>query len=196
MAKGKPRFEPFYADDRAEWRAWLATNHAIAPGVQLIYYEKGSDKPCLSYDEVVEEALCFGWIDSRQKWIENGRCIRVFTPRKPGSHWSKLNKRQIESMKAAGLMTAAGLASVEAAKADGSWSRYDAAEALHIPDDLAIALMANETAKRHFQAFSPSSQKKILWWIESANRPETRQKRINETVTLAEKNIKVNHRRQ
>lgn len=196
MAKEEKQLEQFYAKDRAEWRAWLAENHATAPGVWLIYYKKESGKPRVAYDEAVEEALCFGWIDSRPNAIDDERYMQLFSPRKPKSPWSKLNKQRVEKLIKQGLMTPAGMEKIESAQQNGAWNTYDAVEELHIPDDLTQALAANADADANFRAFSPSSQKVILWWIESAKRPETRTKRIQETVELAAQNIKANHYRQ
>jgi uncharacterized protein YdeI (YjbR/CyaY-like superfamily) len=190
---GLPRF---YAKDRREWRTWLEEHHATAPGVWLIYYKKESGKPRVPYADAVEEALCFGWVDSRPNKLDDERFMQLFSPRKPGSPWSRLNKRRVEKLIEQGDMTAAWLAKVVAAKKDGSWSRLDAVEKLTIPKDLKTALAADVVARTNFMAFSNSSKKNILWWIESAKRPETRQKRIAETVALAARNLKANHYRQ
>jgi uncharacterized protein YdeI (YjbR/CyaY-like superfamily) len=192
----KDKFEQFYAKDRQEWREWLAKNHATAPGIWLIYYKKGSGKPRVAYADAVEEALCFGWIDSLANTLDAERSIQLFTPRKPKSPWSKLNKTRVEKLIAQGLMTPAGLEKIEAAKKNGLWSAFDAVEDLIIPPDLTEALAANDTARTYFEAFSNSSKKAILWWIESAKRPETRAKRIEETVRLAAQNLKANQYRQ
>jgi uncharacterized protein YdeI (YjbR/CyaY-like superfamily) len=186
----------FYAKDRQEWRAWLAENHATVPGVWLIFYKKESGKPRVAYDEAVEEALCFGWIDSRPNALDDERFMQLFSPRNVKSPWSKLNKQRVEKLIQEGLMTPAGLEKIEAAKQNGSWSKWDEIEELEVPPDLAEALAANQAAYNHFTAFSPSSKKNILWWIASAKRPETRAKRIAETVRLATDNIKANHYRQ
>jgi uncharacterized protein YdeI (YjbR/CyaY-like superfamily) len=174
----------------------LEANHATSPGVWLISYKQGSGKPHVSYDDAVEEALCFGWIDSRVNKLDDEGHVQLYSPRKSKSPWSRTNKQRIEKLIDQGLMTEAGLAKIEAAKQDGSWSLYDSVEDLRVPADLEEALAANETAREHFEAFSNSSKKIILWWIESAKRPETRQKRIEETVSLAAQNIKANHPRQ
>jgi uncharacterized protein YdeI (YjbR/CyaY-like superfamily) len=194
--KPSPQIATYYAKDRHEWRAWLEQNHASAPGIWLIYYKKESGKPRVAYDEAVEEALCFGWIDSRPNAIDDESYMQLFSPRKAKSPWSKLNKQRVEKLIAQGLMTPAGLAKIEAAQQDGAWNSWDSVEELTIPDDLRQALAADKTAEKHFMAFPPSSKKNILWWIESAKRPETRQKRIEETVRLAAQNIKANHYRQ
>ncbi|MEI8019257.1 MAG: YdeI/OmpD-associated family protein [Schlesneria sp.] len=186
----------FYARDRSEWRAWLESNHASSPGIWLIYYKKESGQPRVSYAEAVEEALCFGWVDSRPNKLDEERYMQLFSPRKPKSPWSRLNKQRIVKLIENGLMMPAGLAKVEAAQKDGSWEKWDAVEELTIPADLKKGLAANPLAKKHFMAFSNSSKKNILWWIESAKRPETRLKRVTETVSLAEQNIKANHYRQ
>ncbi len=188
-----PRFHP---TERGQWRAWLEVNHASAAGVWLISYEKASGQPRVPYAEAVEEALCFGWIDSRQNTLDAERAMQLFTPRKPKSPWSRLNKERVARLIRDGCMAPAGLAAVEAARRDGSWDAYDAVEALTIPDDLARALAANAEAETHFTAFSTSSKKTILWWIASAKRSETRARRVAETVELAAQNRKANHWRQ
>ncbi|HEX3271072.1 MAG TPA: YdeI/OmpD-associated family protein [Ktedonobacterales bacterium] len=181
----KAEVEQFYARDRQEWRAWLAEHYATAPGVWLIYYKKESGKPRVAYAEAVEEALCFGWIDSRPNALDDERYMQLFSPRKPKSPWSKLNKERVERLIAQGLMAPAGMEKVELAKRNGTWEQYDAIEDLTMPDDLAAALAVNPEAQRHFDTFPPSSKKNIFWWISSAKKPETRQKRVEETVRLA-----------
>lgn len=150
----------------------------------VIYYKVKSGQPSVKYSEAVKEALCFGWIDSKVKSLDEERYMQIFTPRKSKSVWSKLNKQYIEELIEQGLMTEAGLEKITAAKQDGSWTSLDAIEALIIPADLKQALEANETAKRYFEKFSNSSKKNILLWIESAKRPETRLKRIEQTIIL------------
>lgn len=181
--------ESIYAKDRSEWRKWLE-NHAVSSGVWLIYYKKGSGKPSVSYDEAVEEALCFGWIDSRVNALDDQRYMQFFSPRKPKSSWSKLNKQRVAQLIQNGLMTATGLEKIEAAKRDGSWNLLDAIEDLQLSADIMAALDSNKTASDNFMAFSTSVKKNIVRWIESAKRPETRLQRIAETVTLAAQNIK------
>ncbi len=189
----KPKFEDqleeVYASDRQVWRQWLAQNHRTSFGIWLIYYKVKSAQPSVQYSEAVKEALCFGWIDSKVKSLDGDRYKQIFTPRKPQSVWSKLNKNYIEELIAQGLMTPAGLDKIAAAKQDGSWSALDAIEALIIPLDLKQALAANQTADRNFTAFSNSTKKNILFWIESAKRAETRLNRIEKTVNSAAQNI-------
>lgn len=196
MTINDANYEQYYAPDRQTWRTWLEANHATSAGIWLVYYKQGSGKPRVAYADAVEEALCFGWVDSRPNAIDDERFMQLFTPRKGKSPWSKLNKARIERLTAAGLMAPAGLAVVEAAKADGTWSSYDAIEELTVPDDLTAALLENPTAQAYFEAFPPSSKKNILWWIESAKKAETRAKRVEETVRLAAENIRANHYRQ
>ena len=182
------QLETIYAKDRREWRAWLEKNYKNSIGVWLIYYKVKSNLPSIKYTEAVKEALCFGWIDSKVKSLDEERYMQIFTPRQPKSVWSKLNKQYIEELLAQDLMTEAGIKKIEAAKKDGSWTLLDAIEALIIPQDLMQALEANETANRYFQAFSNSNKKSILFWIDSAKRPETRLKRIEQTINLAADN--------
>ena len=182
----------FYPETRQQWREWLKENHTTSMGVWLIYHKKNSEQPTVTYDEAVEEALCFGWIDSVANKLDEHRYKQFFSPRNTRSPWSGLNKRRISRLLANESMTEAGLAKIEAAKQDGSWEIYDAVEAMAIPEDLKNALEANPTAQRYFDAFAPSYKKGILWWIISAKRPETRQKRITKTVEMAAQNLKAN----
>jgi uncharacterized protein YdeI (YjbR/CyaY-like superfamily) len=175
----------FHAPDRQAWRDWLAQHHATADGVWFVFYKKHTGQPTLTYDEAVEEALCYGWIDSLPKSLDGERHALKFSPRKPRSVWSKLNKQRVEKLVAEGRMTPVGWAKIEAAKQDGSWNELDAVEAMRVPDDLATALAADETAQRNFAAYSPSVKKPILYWIQSAKRPETRQARIEKAVEAA-----------
>lgn len=181
---------------RSEWCAWLAKHHQREEGVWLVTYKKGTGKPRIDYNEAVEEALCFGWIDSKPAKLDDERSMLYFAPRKPGSAWSKANKQRVEKLIAAGLMTPAGLAKIEAAKRDGSWYRLDTVEALEIPQDLTEALEAYPNAKQNFEAFPRSVKRAILEWILNAKKLETRAKRIAETARLADKNVRANQWRQ
>lgn len=195
-AKSKmDEFERFTPGSRREWREWLAQNNGKSPGVWLVYYKKHTGKPTVSYDEAVEEALCFGWIDSVPNVIDDDRYMQLFSPRKAKSPWSRLNKTRIEKLVNDGLMTEAGQKKIDEAKTDGTWTSYDAVEDLIIPPDLAEALAANETAKKNFDAFADSYKKGILWNVINAKRPETRAKRIEEIVRLAEVNKKAGFER-
>ena len=181
---------------RAEWRAWLEQNHTRIEGVWLISYKKAAGTPRFEYDEAVEEALCFGWIDSKPNKLDDARSRLWFAPRKPGTGWSKYNKDRAERMIAAGRMTDAGLVKIDAAKQDGSWSALDAVEALEIPADLEAALAVHEAARGHLDAFPRSVKRGILEWIANAKKPETRAKRIQETAQLAADNLRANQWRQ
>jgi len=171
--------------DRAAWRAWLERNHDTSPGIWLGVGKKGGTATTLSYDEAVEEALSFGWIDSTVNRLDEHRFKQLFTRRRPGSTWSPSNKVRVERLIAEGRMTPAGLAPIEAAKADGTWTLLDDVEALVIPDDLASALAENPRADAGFSALNPSAQKMALYWVLSAKRPQTRAARIAATVSAA-----------
>lgn len=177
---------------RAEWRAWLAKHHTQKDGVWLISYKKATGKPRFEYDDAVEEALCFGWVDSKPAKLDDERSMLWFAPRKPRTNWSKPNKDRVERLIAAGLMTPAGLTKVEAAKADGSWTALDGVEQLEMPTDLTAALDQYPNARRNFEAFPRSVKRGILEWILNAKKPETRAKRIEETARLAEDNQRAN----
>ncbi len=184
----RDRYPSCTPKDRKEWRRWLARNHETSAGVWLVYYKKESGKPRVAYADAVEEALCFGWIDSVMNPVDDLSYMQLFTPRKPKSNWSKLNKQRIEKLAEQGLMMPAGAAKIEAAKRDGSWTLLDAVEALTVPPDLARALARNKTAAKNFEAFSPSRKKMLLYWVNEAKRPETRAKRIVEAVAAAKEN--------
>jgi uncharacterized protein YdeI (YjbR/CyaY-like superfamily) len=172
-------------DSRAELRSWLAENHATSQGVLLAIGKKGNPVSTLSYDDAVEEALAFGWIDSTARKLDEHRYTVLYTPRRPGGNWAKTNKERVARLSEAGLMTPAGLAIVEAAKADGSWDLLTDAENLVIPDDLAAALAAVPEAAERFSALSASVQAQALYWIATAKRAETRTARIAATVNAA-----------
>ena len=181
---------------RAEWRQWLEKNHTRNEGVWLIRYKKATGKPRVDYDESVEEALCFGWIDSKGNKLDDKRSMLWFAPRKAGTGWSKLNKERVARLIQAKRLAPAGLAKINAAKKDRSWNALDAVEALEIPSDLEEAFSKNETARGYFEAFPRSAKRAILEWISSAKKSETRAKRIEEIVTKAEQNIRANQWRQ
>jgi uncharacterized protein YdeI (YjbR/CyaY-like superfamily) len=181
---------------RSEWRAWLEQNHTRKEGVWLITYKKATGKPRVDYEEAVEEALCYGWIDSKGNKLDDERSLLGMAPRKPGTGWSRINKERINRLVQEGQMTPAGLAKVEAARQDGSWSALDAVEALEIPLDLKKALREYPNAKQNFEAFPRSAKRAILEWISSAKKPETRAKRIQETARLASENIRANQWRK
>lgn len=180
---------------RAAWRAWLAEHHgrdSKQGGVWLITYKKASGKPRIEYDEAVEEALCFGWVDSKPGKVDAERTKLWFAPRKARSGWSRPNKERVMRLLAAGLMHSAGSAKIEAAKRDGSWTALDAVEDLVIDTDLAAALASYSLAAQNFAAFPRSAKRGILEWIAQAKRAETRAARIVETASLAQDNLRAN----
>ena len=178
--------------DRAAWRRWLERHHASSGPVWLALLKKGSRAPGVTYEEAVLEALCFGWIDSTAGRIDDDHYKVWMGPRKPTSGWSAVNKRRIERLLAEERMAPAGLASIEAAKANGTWAKLDASHALEVPKDLAAAFRRHAGAKRRFEAFPPSARRAILEWIDQAKRPETRAKRVEETARLAKDGIRAN----
>lgn len=183
-------FADFHPLSRQEWRAWLAANHDKLHGIWFVFYKKHTKKPCVTYDEAVEEALCFGWIDSIPRKFDDERSKLLYTPRKPKSVWSKPNKERIERLTAKNLMTAFGLEKVEKAKLDGSWNALDASDNMEIQEDLLQAFEANNIAFENFDNFTNSVKKSILSWIYSAKTSETRIKRIATTVSMAEQNLR------
>jgi uncharacterized protein YdeI (YjbR/CyaY-like superfamily) len=179
---------------RAEWRRWLTKHHPQATGIWLVTWKKAADPAkYLSYDDIVEEALCFGWVDSLPRTVDAQRSMRLVAPRKAGSSWSAVNKARVEQLTAAKLMTPAGLKVIERARRDGSWSKLDEVEQLVVPADLAKALAAHARAAEYFDAFPRSSKRLILEWIHGATTAPTRVKRVTETARLAAENRRANH---
>jgi uncharacterized protein YdeI (YjbR/CyaY-like superfamily) len=177
------------ADDRATWRSWLAANHATAPGAWLVTWRRGHG-PVLAYEDAVEEALCFGWVDSTAGRVDDRRSKLYFAPRKAGSGWAATNKARVERLIAEGRMAPAGLEAIQRAKANGSWTLLDEVEQGVVPDDLARAFVEHPPAATNFGAFPQSARRAILAWIAQAKRPETREKRIAETAELAAANVR------
>jgi uncharacterized protein YdeI (YjbR/CyaY-like superfamily) len=176
------------ADDRATWRAWLEANHASSTGAWLVTWRPSSGRRSLDYEAAVEEALCFGWVDSTGGRIDDERGKLYFAPRKPGSGWAATNKVRVERLMADGRMAAAGLAAIERAKANGSWELLDSVERMEVPDDLAAALGARPPAAENFGAWPPSVRKQILTALVQARRPETRAERIRKFTDAAVRN--------
>jgi uncharacterized protein YdeI (YjbR/CyaY-like superfamily) len=191
MANKLDALELVEVTSRAQWRAWLKKHHTRTTGIWLVTYKKHVTGKYLSFADLVQQALCFGWIDSLPRKLDADRTMHYLSPRKPKSMWSAVNKRHVEELVAKGLMTAAGLRKIEAAKADGSWDTLNAVDALEMPTDLKKALAKDKTAKKHFDAFPPSARKFILYWVGSAKTATTRTKRIEETVRCAALNIRV-----
>lgn len=171
--------------NRAEWRAWLEQHHATSSGVWVAVGKKGGTRTTLTYEELVQEALCFGWIDGVVNRLDADRFKQRLTPRRPGGTWSRSNKERVARLIEQGLMTPAGLAAVESAQANGSWKLLDDVDDLVVPEDLAAALETIPAAAAFFAGLSPSPKKLVLYWIGSAKRPETRARRIEQTVRAA-----------
>lgn len=170
--------EEFCPKNNKEWREWLELNHVTKDAVWLIFYKKKSPNFNLEWSHSVDEALCFGWIDSTKRTLDSERYIQYFSKRKAKSNWSKINKEKVQTLIDQGLMQAAGYKSIEIAKENGSWTILDSVEALIVPDDLKEALIANKGAIDYFESLSNSTKKILLYWVFSAKRAETRQKRI------------------
>ena len=189
-----PEYKTTHPKTKEQWRQWLEKNHTSSPGVWLIYYKKSTGKRSFSWSEAVDEALCFGWIDSLPRKLDEERAMLKFTPRKPKSIWSEINKKKIEILINEKRMTPAGLAKIEQAKKDGSWdtlnnSNYHT-DNNSLPDDLAKAFAKNKKALGNFSNFSSSYRRQFLFWIDSAKRPETRAARIKQTILMAAANKK------
>ncbi|WP_420386392.1 YdeI/OmpD-associated family protein [Roseivirga sp.] len=183
------------ARDEKAWRAWLLKNHQQSEGVWLIFYKKESGIESLSYNQAVDQALCFGWIDSRPNKRDHQSSYRYFSPRKPKSNWSRINKQKIERLTKAGLMHESGLRLVQLAKDNGTWDALNEVENLVVPDDLQKALDRFKEANLHWTHFPRSVKRSILEWILNAKKAETRAKRIEETAQLASENIRANQYR-
>lgn len=178
-----------HADDRATWRAWLEQHHGMETGCWLVTWRARSGRtPRLSYEEAIEEATCFGWVDSTAGRFDDRRGKLYFSPRRPRSPWAATNKARVAKLTAEGLMAPAGLAAVKKAKANGYWEILDSAERLEVPEDLELALAGRPPAADNFAAFPPSARKQMLSWVALARRPETRAARIETIADAAQRN--------
>ena len=186
----KKEIETYYPKSRTDWRQWLEKNHQSKQSVWLVFYTKKSTIPSLSWSEAVDEALCFGWIDSTRKTIDEFSFMQFFSKRKLKSNWSKINKEKVANLIDQGFMTEAGLVSIETAKQNGYWTILDEVEELIIPKDLEIAFEKYKGSKDYFLSLSKSTRKIILSWIVLAKQQQTRQKRIDEVVESAEQKFK------
>jgi uncharacterized protein YdeI (YjbR/CyaY-like superfamily) len=182
--------ELHYFKNHTEWREWLHNNHHSSKGVYLQFYRVNSEFESMRWEEAVQVAICYGWIDSTVRKIDDERRKQVFTPRKDKSVWSKLNKTYIEKLIADNLIHESGLKKIETAKKNGSWESLDTVENLEIPQDLQIAFDNNAQAFENYKNFSPSYRKSYLYWINQVKREETRNIRILEIIRLCEQNIK------
>lgn len=177
--------------NRNEWRKWLRDNHSTESEIWLVYYKAHIQKEAIRYEEAVEEALCFGWIDSQVRRIDDEKYMQRYTPRRDDSNWSASNKARVKKLIQQGLMTQAGLEKIEIARRNNAWDRLtEIEEEIHIPDDLEAAFSVNPTAKENYNNLAPSHKKQYLWWLKSAKRAATRKKRIREIVARMEANIK------
>lgn len=184
----------FYAKNRQAWREWLEAHHTSEQAVWLVY-DKGQNRS-LSYDAIVEEALCFGWVDSVPGKVSDTQAKIYVSKRKPKSAWSKANRDRIAKLRTAKLMSPAGEQAVAVAQANGMWKHLDTSDKFEMPVELTAQLAANPTAQAFYNALPPSSHRIILEWIYAARTEETKLKRIAETVQLAAQGIKAHHYRQ
>jgi uncharacterized protein YdeI (YjbR/CyaY-like superfamily) len=180
----------------AAWRNWLEKNHDKEEKVWLIMFKKNSGIKSLTWEQAVDEAICFGWIDSVRNARDADSFYQYFAKRKPKSGWSDINKKKVEKLMAEGKMAPAGIAAVELAQKNGTWDALNAIEILTEPDDLVKALKKNKTAQAHWKAFPRSTKRAILSWIQDAKQPSTRERRINQTVADAAMNIRTTQVRQ
>ncbi len=182
---------PFvHADDRETWRAWLEAHHATVRRAWLVMWRPRSGRQGLDYEAAIEEALCFGWVDSTAGAYDEERGKLYFAQRKPHSGWAASNKARVDRLIAGGRMAPAGLAAIERAKANGWWEILDSSERLEVPADLAAALAATPPAEANFGAFAPSARKQLLGWVAIARRPETRASRITRIAEAAARNAR------
>jgi uncharacterized protein YdeI (YjbR/CyaY-like superfamily) len=182
-----------YFPDRSGWRKWLTKNHNTEEsGIWLVFYKKKTNKPTLEYEEAVEEAICFGWIDSIIKKIDEARYVRKFTPRKPGSLWSQLNKKRAGRMIKQGLMMKAGLEKVTIAKRKGLWDKDPRPKiSFDVPDEFAAELAKNKKAKENFDKLALTYRRHYIGWIVAAKRDQTQKRRIAESIALLKQGKKL-----
>jgi uncharacterized protein YdeI (YjbR/CyaY-like superfamily) len=186
----KNEAETYYPKSQQEWRNWLEKNHQKEQSIWLVYFKASTKVASLSWSDAVDEALCFGWIDSTKKTIDQERYMQYFSKRKPKSNWSKINKEKVEKLTQSNQMTQAGFDSITIAKQNGSWSSLDEVEALIMPDDLTTELAKHKGAFEYFDSLSISAKKILLYWVISAKRADTKQKRIQEIAENASLGLK------
>ena len=180
----------FYAKNSEEWRKWLQENHLKKESIWLIIYKKVSDTPSIYYPEAVDDALCFGWIDSVPKKRDEVSYYQFFSKRNPKSNWSKVNKQKVERLLKENKMMPQGIKMIETAKVNGTWEALDKVDNLEIPIEMKMLFSTNEIARANFDNFPTSTKRGILEWIYNAKQYTTKLKRINETVDLATNNIR------
>jgi uncharacterized protein YdeI (YjbR/CyaY-like superfamily) len=184
----KPMIQP---ETRAQWRAWLEANHRVSSGVFMVSWKRRTGRPAVPYEEAVEEALCFGWIDGPLGRGESDLTRQWFAPRRPRSTWARSNKERVARLEAAGLMTTAGLAAVERARANGSWTALDDIDNLVMPSDLDAALAARPGARETWDGYSPSSRRMTLAWVTQVKRPDLRARRVERVADQAARGERV-----
>ena len=180
----------FCPKDQQDWRNWLKENHVKEDSIWLVFKKKNSPNPNLNWSEAVDEALCFGWIDSTIRSLDDEKYIQYFCKRRPKSNWSKINKDKVNVLIEQGLMEEAGYKSIAIAKENGSWTYLDEVEALIVPEDLDAALKAYKGAEEYFDSLNNSTKKSLLYWVLSAKRTATRKKRILDIAESASQKTK------
>ena len=183
-------------NSREAWRAWLETHHATSQGVWLVFAKKHTGLPSPSYEEAVQEALCFGWIDSLMRSIDDRFHMQMFTPRKPKSAWSATNKARMAKLLKAGVVEPAGRAAVASARKSGSWNTFAEVDAMRIPPELQRALDSNPDAKKHWPTYTPSAQRSFLLMVHNAKRPETRERYVRRVVDLVANKVSMTELRK
>ena len=176
--------ESVHAESAEEWHAWLLVNHTRREGVWLVQWKPRTGKPTIPYEQAIEEALCFGWVDSTYRSLDEERGMLWYSPRRKGSLWARSNKERVARLEAEGRMTDSGRAAIERAKADGSWTILESVEDLAVPSDLAVALDLRPGSRARWEAFPPTAQRAYLLWIATAKRDETRARRVTESAEL------------
>lgn len=183
--------EELIFETRTDWRQWLAANHSISEGIWMVYYKKHTKRACVSYNDAVEEALCYGWIDSIVKTVDNEKYKQKYSPRRKNSVWSKVNKARVEKMIKEGLMTPFGLRKIEEAKKNGQWDKaYGTRKMPEMPSEFKQALEKDLKAYTNFMNFAKSYQSNYLHWYISAKRPETKEKRLQIIIERSRENKK------
>lgn len=185
--------DQLWIEDAGDLRDWLEENYDREDSIWVVRWKKKEGRPYVTYDEIVDECICFGWVDSLPKKLDDERTMLRISPRNPKSNWSGKNKERVAELTKQGKMHTSGLEMVELAKESGTWDFLDDVEKLIVPPDLQKALETTLEAEHYFDRFPPSSKRGILEWIKTAKTEPTRNKRIQETAEKASRNIKANH---